>query len=40
MTALMLFLGITGQFEISSEIGLVQGATLALFFAFSANARN
>lgn len=40
MTALLLVFGILGSSEIAADIGLVQGATLALFFAFSANARN
>lgn len=40
MTALLLVFGIAGHSEIAANIGLVQGATLALFYAFSANARN
>ncbi len=40
MTALLLVFGIAGCSEIAADIGLVQGATLALFYAFSANARN
>ena len=40
MTALMLVLGVAGCHDAVAEIGLVQGATLALFYAFSANARN
>jgi hypothetical protein len=40
MTALMLVVGVAGQSNVAAEIGLVQGATLALFYAFSANARN
>lgn len=40
MTALLLAFGIAGLSEIAADIGLVQGATLALFYAFSANARN
>ncbi len=40
MTALMLVLGVAGWYEVAADIGLVQGATLALFYAFSANARN
>jgi hypothetical protein len=40
MTALLLLFGVAGQSEIAADIGLVQGATLALFYAFSANARN
>ncbi len=40
MTAMMLVLGVAGWYEVAADIGLVQGATLALFYAFSANARN
>lgn len=40
MTALLLVFGITGLSETAADIGLVQAATLALFYAFSANARN
>ena len=40
MTALLLAFGIAGFSGIAGDIGLVQGATLALFYAFSANARN
>lgn len=40
MTALLLVFGIAGRSEIAANIGIVQGATLALFYAFSANARN
>lgn len=40
MTALLLAFGIFGHPEIAADIGLIQGATLALFYAFSANARN
>lgn len=40
MTALLLVFGIFGSSEVAADIGLVQGATLALFYAFSANARN
>ncbi|MEI7612320.1 MAG: hypothetical protein WCK63_05390 [Betaproteobacteria bacterium] len=40
MTALLLVVGVTGRSELAADVGLVQGATLALFFAFSANARN
>jgi hypothetical protein len=40
MTALLLLFGIAGQSDIAADIGIVQGATLALFYAFSANARN
>lgn len=40
MTALMIGFGLAGESEMAADIGIVQGATLALFFAFSANARN
>ncbi|PKO60731.1 MAG: hypothetical protein CVU24_11760 [Betaproteobacteria bacterium HGW-Betaproteobacteria-18] len=40
MTALLLVFGIFGWFDIAADIGLVQGAMLGLFYAFSANARN
>jgi hypothetical protein len=40
MTALLIAFGIAGLSEIAADVGLVQGATLALFYAFSANARN
>ncbi len=37
---MLLFFGIFDRSEIAADIGLVQGATLALFYAFSGNARN
>lgn len=40
MTALLLLYGLAGQSEIAADIALVQAASLALFYAFSANARN
>ena len=40
MTALMIVLGVAGRHQVAADIALVQGATLALFYAFSANARN
>ncbi|MDB5797932.1 MAG: hypothetical protein JWP36_1834 [Paucimonas sp.] len=40
MTGLLLVFGLAGETEIAADIGLVQAATLALFYAFSANARN
>jgi len=40
MTGLLLVFGIAGRPETATDIALVQGATLALFYAFSANARN
>jgi hypothetical protein len=40
MTALMLVCGLAGAPGLTADIAVVQGATLALFYAFSANARN
>lgn len=40
MTALLIILGVAGYPEFAVSIGLVQGATLATFYVFSANARN
>ncbi len=40
MTGLLLMFGLAGASETAADIGLVQAATLALFYAFSANARN
>lgn len=40
MTLLLVSLGLAGESELAAEIGIVQGATLALFYAFSANARS
>jgi hypothetical protein len=40
MTALLLAIGLLGRVELAADVALVQAATLALFFAFSANARN
>lgn len=40
MTALLLAFGLAGLPEVAADIALVQSATLALFYAFSANARN
>lgn len=39
-TALLLIFGLAGRPEIVADIALVQAASLALFYAFSANARN
>lgn len=39
MTALLVVFGVFGDVETAADIGIVQGATLALFYAFSANAR-
>src|SRR5690606_28628008 len=40
MTILLVVLGLADKVALAAEIGIVQGATLALFFAFSANARS
>ncbi|MEK6208812.1 MAG: hypothetical protein AABM64_00350 [Pseudomonadota bacterium] len=40
VTALLLVFGLGGATELAADVGIVQGATLALFYAFSANARN
>lgn len=40
MTALMMFCGLAGAPGLTADIAIVQGSTMALFFAFSANARN
>ncbi|MEN6318167.1 MAG: hypothetical protein ABFD82_05380 [Syntrophaceae bacterium] len=40
MTALMLVCGLAGAPGLTADIAVVQGATLALFYAFSANTRN
>jgi len=40
MTLLLVSLGLAGESELAADIGIVQGATLALFYAFSANARS
>jgi len=40
MTILLVVLGLAGKVDMAAEIGIVQGATLALFYAFSANARS
>lgn len=39
-TALLLIFGLAGHPETAADIALVQAASLALFYAFSANARN
>lgn len=39
-TALLIVLGLIGHSEVAADIGIVQGATLATFFSFSANSRN
>ena len=40
MTILLIAVGVMGRPELAAEIAIVQGATLAIFFAFSANARS
>lgn len=40
MTGLLIAFGLFGYSQVAADIGIVQGATLALFYAFSANARN
>lgn len=40
MTCLLIALGLTGNSVMAAEVGIVQGATLALLYAFSANARS
>lgn len=40
MTALLILLSLAGESVLASDVGIVQGATLALFYSFSANARN
>jgi len=40
MTALLIALSFFGYPETAAEVGVIQGATLAAFLAFSANARN
>ena len=39
-TALLLVFGLAGHPEVVADIAVVQAASLALFYAFSANARN
>jgi len=40
MTAFLIVLSLAKQSQMAAEVGIVQGATLALFFSFSANARS
>ena len=40
MTILLIMLGLAGKSGMAAEIGIIQGSTLALFYAFSANARS
>jgi hypothetical protein len=39
-TAFLIVLAILGNAELSAEVGIVQGASLGIFLAFSANGRN
>ncbi|NIQ13062.1 MAG: hypothetical protein GTO02_01225, partial [Candidatus Dadabacteria bacterium] len=39
-TILLIILGMSGKSAMAADVGIIQGATLALFYAFSANARN
>ena len=39
-TLLLICIGLAGRYELAADIGVVQGATLAVFFSFSANARS
>ncbi len=40
MSAFLVLLGFIGKVNLAADVGLVQAATAAIFFAFSANARN
>ena len=40
MTVLLVIMGLAGRVEMAADIAIVQAATLALFHAFSGNARN
>lgn len=40
MTILLIAVGVMGYSELAADIAIVQGASLAVFFAFSANARS
>ncbi len=40
MTGVLILLGLSGRSEMATEVGIVQAATVALFYAFSANARS
>ena len=40
MTVLLIFMGLAGNPSVAADFGIVQGATVALFYAFSANARS
>jgi len=40
MTGLLIIFGLLGNTDMAADMAIVQGATLALFYAFSANARS
>lgn len=40
MTGVLILLGLSGRSEMAAEVGIIQAATIALFYAFSANARS
>jgi len=40
MTGLLIMLALAGDSAFAADVGIVQAATLALFYAFSGNARN
>jgi hypothetical protein len=40
MTVLLITLGLLGYTDLAADVGIVQGATLATFYVFSANARS
>lgn len=40
MTGILIILGLAGNNAMAAEVGIVQAATIALFYAFSANARS
>ena len=40
MTAMLILFSMAGQSHMAADLGIVQASTSALFYAFSANARN
>jgi len=40
MSALLIAFGLLGHFRLAAEIGIIHAATLATFYALSANSRN
>lgn len=40
MTGFMVILGLSGKSNMAADFGIVHAATMALFYAFSANARS